>query len=81
MDVIFYSDNLNLDIFHYFKYMFESLGSDGTGILSYPRLYPIHEDFSRVLNLSHKSLESTGGYLLDTGIEILIWIGKVYIWI
>jgi len=48
--------------------------------MSYPRMYPIHENFDRVLNLTHKSLESTGAYLLDTGIEIYIWVGKVYLW-
>lgn len=76
-----YLDNLNLDIFHYFKFMYESLGSEATGILSYPRLYPVHEDFSTVLNLTHRSLDTKGAYLLDTGVELLFWIGKLYIWI
>lgn len=72
MAVILYSDNINLDIFHYFKNIFESLGSDSIGILSYPRLYPIHENFEPVLNLSHNSLNIKGAYVLDTGMEIIL---------
>ena len=61
--------------------MFESFGSEATGILSYPRLYAVHDNCETALNLTYKSLESTGAYLLDTGVEIILWIGKLYIWI
>lgn len=76
----YYIDNINYDIFSYYNFLFNSLGHAETGAMSYPRMYPIHEDFCRVLNLSYKSLESTGAYLLDTGIEMFIWVGKVYLW-
>jgi protein transport protein SEC24 len=76
----FHSDNLNLDLFFYFKFLFNSLSADESGVMIYPRLYPIHESFSRVLNLTYMSLEGKGAYLLDTGIEMFVWVGKVYLW-
>lgn len=75
-----YTDNLNLDLFFYFKYLFNSMGAEESGIMIYPRLYPIHEAFNRVLNLTYQSLESKGAYLLDTGVEMFIWVGKFYLW-
>ena len=75
-----YADNLNLDLFFYFKYLFNSMGAEESGIMIYPRLYPIHEAFSRVLNLTYQSLESKGAYLLDTGVEMFVWVGKFYVW-
>jgi protein transport protein SEC24 len=77
----FYIDNMTLDLFFYYKYLFESLPSEATGVLSYPRMYPIHLGYESALNLTYKSLETTGAYLLDTGIEIFVWIGKAYLWI
>lgn len=69
-----------MDLFFYYKYLFESLSSEATGILSYPRLYPVHNSYDTVLNLTYKSIETTGAYLLDTGVDIILWVGKGYLW-
>lgn len=55
-----------------------SYGPEVTSLMAYSRLYAVHEhDEPRALKSTTKEIMPDGVYLLDTGLELLLWIGKL----
>ena len=76
-----YLDNLNLDVFSYLRMKIETATIGYTWLWAYPSLYCLHSDLENppITNLSSEGLEVSGVYLLNTGLELIVWIGKSYI--
>ncbi|CAG9317991.1 unnamed protein product [Blepharisma stoltei] len=69
--------NTNLDLFQFYRRKLETLGISGTKIFSCPYLFQVKpNEPATPIGLSSKNIDPEGVYLLDTGVEMLLWIGK-----
>lgn len=73
------NQNFNLlhDLHSYRRFLTLSYGSELSSLMAYPRLYAISlQADPQVLKSSSKEVACEGVYLLDTGLDLLLWIGK-----
>eukprot|EP00359_Climacostomum_virens_P002038 CAMPEP_0204900628 /NCGR_PEP_ID=MMETSP1397-20131031/2588_1 /ASSEMBLY_ACC=CAM_ASM_000891 /TAXON_ID=49980 /ORGANISM="Climacostomum Climacostomum virens, Strain Stock W-24" /LENGTH=674 /DNA_ID=CAMNT_0052068811 /DNA_START=125 /DNA_END=2149 /DNA_ORIENTATION=+ len=69
--------NLLHDLHSYRRQIAISYGPELSSLLAYPRLYAVHDlEEPKSLQSTSKLIMSDGVYLLDTGLELLLWIGR-----
>jgi protein transport protein SEC24 len=76
------TDNLLHDLHSYHRAITQAYGPEFSSLMAYPRLYSVHDEqppkvrSMQSLTSSSKAVLPEGVYLLDTGLEFLLWIGK-----
>ena len=67
-------DHQNLDNFHYLRLKAEVISPQQSVVWSYPLLYKFENTLTR---LRSDAIKNDCVYILDSGMEIVIWIGKL----
>jgi protein transport protein SEC24 len=78
-----HTDNLLHDLHSYHRAITLAYGPEFSSLMAYPRLYSVHDaqppkvrSIQSLISCS-KVVTTEGVYLLDTGLEFLLWIGKL----